>query len=340
MTNKFVKIFDLSKDNIAPQFYFTLAKLGSGSSVPMDTEESIKDITFAPPSTSNDSTTLFAIGENGAVYVKNFDPNNASGEQTMIKTVIPMPPTLVGVNGSTIYFASASQLLCVSYADSKALAARLDQTRTAVLRAFSLTAKADVDNKPSPHANWIELPEQKYIISIPKKNATFISLNIKKDEITLQNIKPATKAASKVEGIAAISRSGNKVSLFVLMEEGSLFRYDTIVPAAPAPTPQKVAPTTAADILSLIKKKKERGLIPNGKPVFPITYFEKITPITTTVQLGGDILQHYTSDSAKANLASNNDYIISPKKEGFKIVITNPNHASSVMVILMYYHLR
>lgn len=155
------------------------------------------------------------------------------------------------------------------------------------------------------------------ILCLTSKANFAVILNILSNEIHVQSLKPSPRSTVKIEGMTTLIFNEKQV-IMLLLDDGSLYRYDI----RKNPKVYHIKSSKDIDIASLIKKKQEKGLI-ESKAIFDITFFEKVECITHSVIFGGDILQSYTSDIAKQHLATNDEYIVSPFKDCFKIVIQN-----------------
>jgi hypothetical protein len=189
------------------------------------------------------------------------------------------------------------------------------------------SSPSSASSKPIPHEYWMEIPGHTGLMVCLTAKANFaIALHIKKEEIHVQNLRPSSRSTIKVEGMCVVTQSVGAPSLLILMDDGSLYRYEVTLSSI-----DKSKQTTAGEIPALINKKKQLGLQQKKTP--DLTFFENVECITPSVTFAGDALQHYTSDQIKQRLASNEDYIVAPnKQEALKLVVQNPNHHDTVMV--------
>eukprot|EP01119_Soliformovum_irregulare_P005782 TRINITY_DN1752_c0_g1_i5.p1 TRINITY_DN1752_c0_g1~~TRINITY_DN1752_c0_g1_i5.p1 ORF type:complete len:4545 (-),score=1275.14 TRINITY_DN1752_c0_g1_i5:38-13672(-) len=317
VTNQFIKIYDMSKDTICPT-----------ANIVCSSEEQIKEMTFITPQH------ILVLSVSGVLYTHEI-PAVSDGPSVLVSQ-IQVPPHLLGKEGASLYYLSSQQLLFCSYGDNKCWAGRLDVSKTNLMGAFPLylppskaTENSPAPHKAIPHNYWVEAPELPgQIVCLSRKGNQVIGLKIGKEEIAVQSIKPSSKSAAKIEGLAVQQHpSLNKKTMLVLLDDGSLFRYDTKVEVSTTSVSNARLHYSTTEIVAYLKKQKAR--LP--KPVFPITFFEQVECVTANLNIAGEILQHYTADQAKERLNSPKQYVVSPKQEGFSITWQNPN-ADQVLV--------
>ena len=105
LTNQFIKVYDLAKDKICPQYYYQVL------------EDAIKDVAFAP--TGADGTlTLLALTGSGVLYRQPLVAESGGGPLALCDA-IPVPSELRGPRRRLLHFSAPTGLLFASYADGK-----------------------------------------------------------------------------------------------------------------------------------------------------------------------------------------------------------------------------
>ena len=300
VTTGFVKVFDLSKDNICPTHYFLLLEDTIRDACCMEDDQGVPFI--------------LVIAATGMVFVQElFDAESDGGPCIMIEA-LPIDAKLEGKGGSAIYYSQNLDLVFVSYADGKCFAGKLDSTKTMFTNAFAICSP-----ETGPYTRFVEFPADGATITcISKKVNASIALKIQKEEILQQPFK-----ISKVESIAAVPVKGkadNTRALLILTEDGTIHRYDLGDDLEEPEKKDAFNKLSLPNLLASVVKEEKSA----PKVNFPIDYFEHVDCITPSIELAGDVLLYYKSDVAKQRLASNEEYLTSSNPE-FKIIIKNSN---------------
>lgn len=231
-----VKVYDLSKDALSPLYYFTLL------------EDSVREAVFAQ---HNGATTMFLLSATGMLFAQPL--GSLQDGPCIITDTLAVPPHLAGTSGASLYFSQSLDLLFVTYSDGKCVALRLNTTFTEVLGGFIVTPSSPPPSKTAtaptvaslaPHTSWVELDSvpgtlvaQSYSSPLARAQAPLVGVSITKDDVKLQGLKPtpisasSSKSSPRIEGITVIG--GKKQSMLVLLDDGSLHRYDPIIVTEP-----------------------------------------------------------------------------------------------------------
>lgn len=230
-----VKVYDLSRDALSPLYYFTLL------------EDSVRDAVFAQ---RNGAATMLLVSATGMLFAQPL--GSLQDGPCIITDTLFVPPHLAGTNGASLHFSRELDLLFVTYSDGKCVALRLNQAFTEVLGGFVVapssppppkTATAPTVAPIAPHTSWVELESVpgslvalSYASPLSRAQAPLVGVSVTMDEVRLQGLKPpppstSSKTGTRVEGITVVG--GKRQSVVVLMDDGSLHRYDPIVFAEP-----------------------------------------------------------------------------------------------------------
>ncbi|GAV60100.1 ZZ domain-containing protein/E3_UbLigase_R4 domain-containing protein [Cephalotus follicularis] len=309
VTNRFVKIYDLSQDNISPMHYFTLQ------------DDMIVDATLVVASRGR--MILIVLSEHGSLFRLELSLEGNVGA-TPLKEIIQIQDREIHAKGVSLYFSSTYKLLFLSYQDGTTLISRLNPEAMS-LTEISSVYEEDQEGKlrSAGLQRWRELLVCSGLFvcfSSVKSNAA-LAVSMGAHELFAQNMRHAVGSTSPLVGIAAYKPlSKDKVHCLVLHEDGSLQIYSH--------TPVGVD----ADASVTVEKVKKLGSnILNSKaygginPEFPLDFFEKTVCITADVKLGGDAIKNSDSEGAKQSLASEDGFLESPSPAGFKISISNSN---------------
>ena len=231
-----VKVYDLSKDALSPLYYFTLL------------EDSVREAVFAQ---HNGATTMFLLSATGMLFAQPLV--SLQDGPCIITDTLFIPPHLSGTSGASLYYSQCLDLLFVTYSDGKCVALRLNPTFTDVMGGFLVTPSSPPPSKTAtsttvaplaPHTSWVELDSipgtlvaQSYSSPLARAPSPLVGLTITKDDLKIQGLKPtpisssASKSSPRVEGITVVG--GKRQSMLVLLDDGSLHRYDPIIVAEP-----------------------------------------------------------------------------------------------------------
>ncbi|KAL2936397.1 Auxin transport protein BIG [Bienertia sinuspersici] len=309
VTNRFVKIYDLSQDNISPLHYFTLA------------DQMIVDAVLSVA--SQGKVYLIVLSELGSLFkVEVSTEVNVGTKQLSEKVEIPGKD--VHGKGSSLYFSSTYKLLFVSYQDGNTFIGRLNSDATSLTEVSALY-EDDKDNKRQPAGlhHWKELilGSGLFVCFSGLKSNVALAVSMGAHEIFTQNIRHAVGSSSPVVGVTAYKPiSKDKFHSLVLHDDGSLQIFSHV--------------QTGTDSGSNAMSEKVKKLGPNilsnkaysgANPEFPLDFFEKTVCITSDVKLSGDAVRNGDSEGAKQSLASEDGFLESPSPSGFKITVSNSN---------------
>ncbi|XP_057522070.1 auxin transport protein BIG [Amaranthus tricolor] len=309
VTNKFVKIYDLSQDNISPLHYFTLA------------DQMIMDAVLSVA--SQGKVYLIVLSELGSLFKLELSTEINVGTKQLNEKV-EIPKRDYHVKGSSLYFSPTYKLLFVSYQDGSTLIGRLSSDATS-LTENSAVYEDEQDDKRRPAGlhHWKELvPGSGFFVCFSswKSNAA-LTVSMGDHEIFAQNIRHAVGSNSSVVGVTAYKPiSKDKFHTLVLHDDGSLQIFSPVQAGvdsgsnAIAEKVKKLGP-------NILNNKAYSGV----NPEFPLDFFEKTVCLTSDVKLGGDAVRNGDSEGAKQSLGSEDGFLESPNTSGFKITVSNPN---------------
>ncbi|XP_021739381.1 auxin transport protein BIG-like [Chenopodium quinoa] len=309
VTNRFVKIYDLSQDNISPLHYFTLA------------DQMITDGVLSVA--SQGKVYLIVLSELGSLFKLELSTEVNVGTKQLNEKV-EIPNRDVNVKGSSLYFSSTYKLLFVSYQDGSTFIGRLNSDASS-LTEISAVYEDEQDDKRRPAGlhHWKELVSGSGLFvcfSSWRANSAF-ALSIGAKDIYAQNVRHAVGSNSPVVGATAYKPiSKDKFHSLVLHDDGSLQIFSHVQSGtdfgstATSEKVKKLGPT-------ILSNKAYSGV----NPEFPLDFFEKTVCITSDVKLGGDAVRNGDSEGAKQSLASEDGFLESPNPSGFKITVSNSN---------------
>ncbi|XP_020540052.1 auxin transport protein BIG isoform X2 [Jatropha curcas] len=315
VTNRFIKIYDLSQDNISPLHYFTLQ------------EDTIVDATLLMASQGR--MFLLVLSEQGSLFRLELSVEGNVGA-TPLKEIIQIQDREINAKGSSLYFSSTYKLLFISYQDGTTLMGRLSPEATSLTEmSFVYEEEQDGKMRSAGLHRWRELLMGSGLFvcfSSVKSNAA-LAVSMGPQELQAQCMKHAVSSTSHLVGLTAYKPlSKDKVHCLFLYDDGSLQIYSHV------PTGSDACASLAAEKV----KKLGSGILSNKayagiKPEFPLDFFEKTVCITADVKLGGDAIRNGDSEAAKQSLALEDGFLESPSPSGFKISISNSN-PDTVMV--------
>ncbi|KAF2077723.1 hypothetical protein CYY_000970 [Polysphondylium violaceum] len=349
VTNEFIKIYDLSKDNLSPIHFFSLL------------EDSIKDMCLV---SKNSKNYILALSASGLLYFQPIQDNNDNESCIMIETLqVPVNKVTGGVN-----VFSSPELNCVicTYSNGECHVLELNDTVTDIVRSFEITDPSKKISMPSQGFLQLTPNFSNYFTCFASRSTSLLTFKLTLGQVTIQQQK-----INKVEGMTWVNRASPK--LLVLLEDGSLVRYDYTVDnplsskdvvgsssvststSTTATTPKKEDNEKSLEVLEYLKLKKQisEGLVNNNnnnndnttttttptttttantvEPVFPIDFFENVECITPSVKYGGDPLQYYSQDVIKQRLSFNDEYVVCQSLESMNLIIYNSNNSSNVI---------
>lgn len=336
VTADFVKIYDLAKDALCPQYYF-LVPTGK-----------IRDCTFM--CAEDGIFYLLIMSSAGYIYGQTMDEESSAkhGPFYVTNTLDVYHPEIkdngqVGGGGVSIYYSHALQLLFFSYACGKSFIAPLKSMHIDVTIVFQIILAGNKssngnksnNNQPQPLCQWSEVPNHPGLIcSVLHTSNNPVILMIKPDTIMIQEIK-VIPAKTKIIDMVAIrhpsSNAEHRTTLILLCEDGSLRIYMAGMDQTGywmSPTIQPIG--TISTVKQTRKKKTTKAVKPSDSVVFPVDFFEHCQ-VMNDVEFGGnDLLQIYNVAQIKHRLNTSGMYVVSIKAMGFNVEVTN-NDASLVI---------
>ncbi|ELU10961.1 hypothetical protein CAPTEDRAFT_154354 [Capitella teleta] len=334
ITADFVKVYDLSKDAISPQFYFLLP---SGK---------IRDATFI---IAEDSETLLLMSSSGYIYTQSMDDESSAEHGPFYITNIleVKHPDLkdigcqVAGGGVSIHYSHALQLLFFSYTHGRSFAAPVLREMTELATLFSITFKGSNGGGKSgsvgqPLVQWMEVANHPGLVCCMTQSGNIpIILMVKPDSILVQEIK-VLPAKAKIQDMVAIRHSGSgsfqRTTLILLCEDGSLRIYMANVDATNFWMSASLQPQNPILALKPTKKKKiSKPGRASTHVMFPADFFEHCQHSSDMEFGGNDILQVYNVAQVKHRLSTAGMFIACTKPAGFTVEVNNTN-ASNVMV--------
>ncbi|KAK8459521.1 hypothetical protein SEVIR_2G160200v4 [Setaria viridis] len=309
VTNLFVKIYDLSQDNISPMHYFTVA------------DDIIVDATLVPSSMGK--LVLLVLSEGGLLYRLNVTLEGDVGAKILAETVLVKDAVSMH-KGLSLYFSSTYRLLFVSHQDGTTFMGCLNADSSSITE-LSYICEEDHDGKSKPAGlyRWRELLAGSGILtclSKSKSNAPF-AVSLGPHELVAQNMRHGIGTNSSVVGVAAYKPlSKDKTHCLILYDDGSLHIYSH-TPNGGESSTILAAEQTKKLGSSILSSRAYTGI----KPEFPLDFFEKTTCITSDVKYNSETTKSGDSESIKQRLTSDDGYLESLTSAGFKVTISNPN---------------
>ncbi|KAJ4833094.1 hypothetical protein Tsubulata_001074 [Turnera subulata] len=308
VTNRFIKIYDLSQDNISPLHYFTLQ------------DDMIVDATLLVA--AQGKLFLIVLSEKGCLFRLELSAEGNVGA-TPLSEVIRIQDRDIKAKGSSLYFSVTYKLLFVSYQDGTTFMARLSPDASYLTEISFVYEEQDSTMQPAALHRWKELlvGSGLFVCFSGVKSNTALAVSLGTHELQAQNLRHAVSSTSHLVGLTAYKPlSKDKVHCLVLHDDGSLQIYSHVPAGADAG-----ASMTAEKV-----KKLGSGILNNKayagtKPEFPLDFFEKTVCITPDVKLGGDAIRNGDSEGAKQSLTSDDGFLESPSLAGFKISVSNSN---------------
>ncbi|XP_047051247.1 auxin transport protein BIG-like [Lolium rigidum] len=309
VTNMFVKIYDLSQDNISPLHYFTVA------------DDIIVDATLVPSSMGK--LVLLVLSEGGLLYRLNVLLAGDVGAKTLTDTILVKDAVSMH-KGLSLYFSSTYRLIFVSHQDGTTFMGRLDTDSSSVTE-LSYICEEDQDGKSKPAGlyRWRELITGSgtlTCLSKFKSNAP-LAVSLGPHKLFAQNMKYGTGSNTPMVGVAAYKPlSKDKTHCLLLYDDGSLHIYSR-APSGGDSSTSLTAEQTKKLGSSILSSRAYAGT----KPEFSLDFFEKTTCITSDMKFSSDTTKSSDSESIKQRLTSDDGYLESVTSAGFKVSISNPN---------------
>ncbi|KAL7101089.1 hypothetical protein ACP275_08G035100 [Erythranthe tilingii] len=309
VTNRFVKIYDLSQDNISPLHYITLP------------DDVIVDATLLVA--SHGRIFLVVLSESGILYRLELSVKANVGSRPL-EEVIQVEGRNTHAKGSSLYFLATHKLLFLSYQDGSTLIGRLNPDVTSVVE-VSAVYDNDLNGKLRPAGlhHWKELlgGTGLFVCYSNQKSNGILAISLGQHEVLAQNLRQTGGSTSPLVGVTAYRPlSKDKIHCLILHDDGSLQIYSHI--PAGVDTGVNVMADKVKKLGSGILKNKAYGGI---KPEFPLDFFEKTVCVTQDVKFSGDAIRNNDSEGAKQTLASEDGFLEGPNPAGFKITVANSN---------------
>lgn len=320
VTNRFVKIYDLSQDNISPMHYSTLP------------DDMIVDATLVMASQGR--MYLIVLSEHGCLYRLELSMKGNVGAKPL-KEVMQIEGREMQPKGSSLYFSSIHRLLFLSFQDGTTLVGRVNPDATSLTEISAvLDNEADSKLRPAGLHRWKELygGGALFVCFSSLKSNAVLAVSIGEHQVTAQNMRHSVGSTSPVVGIAAYKPlSKDKIHCLVLHDDGSLQIYSHV----PAGTDSGISAITDK------VKKLGPGILNSkayggAKPEFPLDFFEKTICITQDVKLSSEAIKNGDSEGVKQTLASEDGFLESPNPGGFKITVSNSN--SDIVMVGLRLH--
>ncbi|CAD6222096.1 GSCOCG00011717001-RA-CDS, partial [Cotesia congregata] len=327
VTADFVKIYDLSKDALSPQYYF-LVPIGK-----------IRDCTFVH--TEDGVFYLLLMSSAGYIYSQAMTEESSAkhGPFYVTNTLDIYHPEIkdygqVGGGGVSLYYSHALQLLFFSYTCGKSFIAPLKNMESDITTVFQINLQNNKtngnksnNNQPQPLCQWSEVANHPGLVcSVFQTSNNPVILMIKPDVIMIQEIKVVPKA--KIMDMVAIrhpsSNAEHRTTLILLCEDGSLRIYMAAMEQTGFWMSSNVQSLgTMSGIKQSRKKKTAKIGKPSGVVSFPIDYFEHCQ-LMNDIEFGGnDLLQIYNVAQIKHRLNTTGMYVVSTKAIGFNVDVIN-----------------
>ncbi|ONK55020.1 uncharacterized protein A4U43_UnF8510 [Asparagus officinalis] len=309
VTNMFVKIYDLSQDNISPVHYSTLC------------DDLIMDATLVPAPMGK--VFLLVLSVSGRLFRLQVSMEGDIGAKELSE-IIQVQGKSMQSKGLSLHFAASYRLLFLSYQDGTSIMGRLD-ANAASLSEISAVYEDEQDNKVKPAAlhHWRELlPGSGFFacLSSLKSNAALI-VSLSPREVLAQHMRYGGGSALPLVGIAAYKPlSKDETHSLVLHDDGSLQIYSHILMGSN--TTVNTNPDQTKKIGSSILSNRAYA---GSNTEFPLDFFEKTTCITADVKLSCDALKNSDSESIKQRLTSDDGFLESSSAAGFKVTVSNSN---------------
>ncbi|KAF3783370.1 Auxin transport protein [Nymphaea thermarum] len=306
VTNNFVKIYDLSKDNISPSHYFTLQ------------DDLIVDATLILASKGR--MFLLVLSDNGNLFRLQLSVEVDVGAKVLSETICVKEKHSKGMS---LFYSSAYRLLFLSFHDGISLVGRLDANVTALSEVSAIyDNEQDGKLRPAGLYHWKELLDGcgVFVCFSSVKPGSVLAVSVGPHELMAQNLRHTAGAALPLVGITAYKPvSKNRTHCISLHDDGSLQVY-SFAPMG-ADVGSNLLSDQAKKLGSCILTRSYAAL----NPEFPLDFFEKTICITQDIKLSGDAIQNSDSENTKQNLASEDGFLESPNPSGFKVTVINSN---------------
>ncbi|KAL5095744.1 hypothetical protein RYX36_000071 [Vicia faba] len=307
VTNRFVKIYDLSLDNISPVHYFTLS------------DNMIVDAILY--TASRGRMFLVVLSENGNIFRFELSVKGNVGA-VPLKELVQLKGREIHAKGSSLYFSSTCKLLFISFQDGTTLLGRLSSDAASLVEMSYVFEEQESKMRPAGVHHWKELLAGSGLfacLSTVKSNSA-LAVSLEEHAVLAQSMRHSVGSTSPIVGMTAYKPlSKDKIHCLVLHDDGSLQIYSH------APVGVDAGVIAASEKV----KKLGSGILTKAyagtNPEFPLDFFERTICITSDVKLGGDAIRNGDSEGAKQSLVNEDGFLESPSPAGFKISIFNLN---------------
>ncbi|KAF5296758.1 hypothetical protein FQR65_LT10159 [Abscondita terminalis] len=332
VTADFVKIYDLAKDALSPQYYF-LVPSGKIRDCTFMYEEGIYNILLmsSPGHIYTEILNEESSAKHGSFYVTNtlevfdLDVTDVNGQ--------------VAGGGVSIYYSHTLGLLFYSYSQGKSFISPVTQKSNYLRVVYPITVPTSAASgtksnggknpAPQPLCQWTEIPNHPGLVCCAMQSSNNpVILMLKPDQIAIQEIK-IIPSKSKITDIVAIrhnSGSEQRTTLILLCEDGSLKIYM----ANMEQTGFWMSPTIQPAIMHPPIKTRKKKVVKIGKTAssltFPIDFFEHCQPMNDVEIGGNDLLQAYNVAQLKNRLNTAGLYVLCAKPLGFNVEVTNSDN--------------
>ncbi|KAI4346740.1 hypothetical protein L6164_007612 [Bauhinia variegata] len=307
VTNKFIKIYDLSLDNISPMHYFTLS------------DDMIVDATLYLA--SHGKIFLIVLSENENIFRLELSIKGNVGAMPL-KDAVQLQGKEIHAMGSSLYFSSTYKLLFISFQDGTTLIGRPSSNAASIVDISSIYEEQENKLQPAGAHHWKELLAGSGLfacLSGVKSNSALVA-SMGEHEMLAQSMRQAVGSNSPIVGMTAYKPlSKDKVHCLVLYDDGSLQIYSHVPVGADA------GASAAAEKVKKLGSGILNKVYAGTNPEFPLDFFEKTLCITSDVKLGGDAIRNGDSEAAKQSLLNEDGFLESPTPAGFKISVFNSN---------------
>ena len=265
--NIFVKVYDLSADNIAPMY--TISSAGSG----------IKDLAVSQETAQVGTYRFFALTNEGIntaaieVPAKLSASEGDSNVQLVEAVSIPEPAqtALKQTHTVSLFYSSITQMLFITLGNGKIVYGELDENKVKLQKAVVLSPGEDMtathkffydlkDVESTGDALWLA-----GLSSGPQLQAILLKLD--ENEISLQVLKP------KIEGILVVSGKDKGPKRIIVPSDDAYL--STFLPQISEPTAKKQAAVRLGEHVKLIEKER----LPQSVSM-PYDFFEKAVNAT------------------------------------------------------------
>lgn len=336
VTADFVKIYDLGKDALSPQYYFLVP---SGK---------IRDCTFM----YDDGTYhILLMSSPGHIYTEilNEESSAKHGSFYVTNTLEVFHLGVTDVNGQvagggvSIYYSHTLGLLFYSYVQGKNFVSPITPKNNCLTLVFSITLPQTTSTKPSgtrnsataqPLCQWTEIPNHPGLVCCAMQSSNNpVILMIKPDTILIQEVKTVPPKTKIMDMVAIRHYSGNELrtTLMLLCEDGSLKMSIANMEQTGFWMSSSIQPTIPSTTIKPKKKKMVKPGKGSSSVSFPIDFFEHCQAMNDVEMGGNDLLQIYNVAQLKHRLNATGLYVACNKPLGFSIEVTN-TESNMVMV--------